>query len=181
MSGGHQHGYGLRSAAENEEVVELKKIVAKVFMLIMVIGTVGCGAKEENVTVIGGADGPTCVFLASKVSEPVISGTWQTASIGYEADGEMQPEYYVQFGDDEIIYGHMFNKEFVPDHFDSISQFEELQNGGYKIQAESENGVKYTYQSAEGDINILEYYGTWNEDEFSENYSGSSSLSRCEE
>ena len=150
-------------------------------MLIMVIGTVGCGAKKDNVTVIGGADGPTSVFLATEVGEPVISGTWQTASIGYEADGEIQPEYYVQFGDEEIIYGHMDNNSFVPDHFDSISLFEELKDGGYKIQAESEDGVQYTYQSAEGDADILEYYGTWNEDEFSEKYSGSASLSRCTE
>lgn len=165
---------------EFKKVTKLKKGIVAAFLLIMVIGTVGCEAKKGDITVIEGADGPTSIFVASKASEPVISGTWQTASIGYEVDGEMQPEYYVQFGDDEIIYGHMDNKEFVPDHIDSISQFEELKDGGYKIQAESENGVQYTYQSADGDSDILEYYETWNADEFSEKYSGSASLSRCE-
>ena len=158
----------------------MKKIVVTALVLIMVIGTVGCGAKKEDAAIIGGADGPTSIFLASKVSDPVVSGTWQTASIGYETDGDMQPEYYVQFGDAEIIYGHMENNDFVPDHFDSISLFEELETGGYKIQAESDNGVQYTYQSSEENADILEYYETWNEDEFSEKYSGGASLSRCD-
>ena len=62
----------------------MKKIVVSAFMLIMVIGIVGCGTKKEDTTVIGGADGPTSIYLASEASEPVISGTWQTASIGSE-------------------------------------------------------------------------------------------------
>ncbi|SDB65230.1 hypothetical protein [Butyrivibrio sp. INlla16] len=107
----------------------MKKIVVTALVLIMVIGTVGCGAKKE---------------------------------------------------DAEIIYGHMENNDFVPDHFDSISLFEELETGGYKIKAESDNGVQYTYQSSEEDADILEYYETWNEDEFSEKYSGGASLSRCD-
>ncbi len=162
------------------ELEKTKKIIVAAFMLIMVIGTVGCGEKKKDTTVIGGADGPTSVYLAPGDSEPVISGTWQTASIGYEVDGEMQPEYYVQFGDDEIIYGHMEKNDFVPEYFDSISSFEKLEDGGYRIQAESESGVQYTYKSAEGDADTLEYYETWNEDEFSDKYSGSASLSKSE-
>jgi hypothetical protein len=158
----------------------MKKRVVAALMLAMVIGTVGCGAKNDDVTIIGGADGPTSVFLASKTKDSVISGTWQTASIGYEVDGELQPEYYVQFTDAAIIYGHMADNAFEPDHFDSISHFEELEDGVYKIQAESDNGVKYTYQTAEGDPDILEYYQTWDENEFSDKYSGGASLSRCE-
>ena len=163
-----------------KEYVKLKKTIFVAFMLIMTIGTVGCGGKNEDADIIGGADEPTSISFTSNESEPVISGTWQTASIGYEADGEMQPEYYVQFSDSEIIYGHMEKNNFVPDYFDSISHFDEMAEGGYIIQAESENGVQYTYKSAEGDENILEYYATWNDEEFSEKYSGSSSLSRCE-
>ncbi len=168
------HGFGKR------EGTKMKRIIVAALMLTMIIGTVGCSAKKGDTTIIGGADGPTSVFQATKVGDPVISGTWQTASIGYEADGEMQPEYYVQFGDAEIIYGHMENNDFVPDHYDCISLFEELEAGRYKIQAEADNGVKYTYQSSEEDANILEYYETWNEDEFSEKYSGGASLSKCE-
>ena len=42
-------------------------------------------------------------------AENTIPGTWQTASMGYEYYGTNQPEYYVQFTDSEIIYGHMKN------------------------------------------------------------------------
>ncbi len=158
----------------------MKKAIFVALMIIMTIGTAGCGAKNEDAGIISGADEPKSISLASNESEPVIQGTWQTASIGYEADGEMQPEYYVQFSDSEIIYGHMEKNNFVPDHVDGISLFKELPDGGYIIQAESENGLQYTYKSAEGDENVLEYYETWDEKEFSEKYSGSSSLSRCE-
>ncbi|MBE5841182.1 MAG: sodium ion-translocating decarboxylase subunit beta [Butyrivibrio sp.] len=158
----------------------MKREMLIALMLIITIGAAGCSAKDENTGIIGGADGPTSIYLSSNENEPVISGTWQTASIGYEVDGEMQPEYYVKFSDSEIIYGHMEKNDFVPDHIDSISNFEKLSEGGYKVQAESESGVQYTYRSAEGDINILEYYATWDEKDFSEKYSGSSSLSRCE-
>lgn len=159
----------------------MKKSVVTALALAMIIGVVGCGAKkDENISIIGGADGPTSVFLAAKVGESAITGTWQTASIGYEVDGDMQPSYYVQFGDAEIIYGHMQDGEFVPDHFDEITLFEQLESGGFKVQAESENGVQYTYQTAESDESILEYYETWNEDEFPDKYSGSASLSKCE-
>ena len=140
--------------------MKLKKTILLALSLIMALGTMGCGTKNED--------------------EAATSDTWQTASIGYEVDGEMQPEYYVQFSDSEIVYGHMENNEFVPEYSDSISSYEETAEGGYKIQAESESGVQYTYQSAEGDVDILEYYSTWNEDEYADNYSGSSSLSRVE-
>ena len=52
----------------------MKKIVVTALVLIMVIGTVGCGAKKEDAAIIGGADGPTSIFLASKVSDPVLYG-----------------------------------------------------------------------------------------------------------
>ena len=157
----------------------MKKVFTAVLALALIIGTVGCGAKkDDDVTIIGGADGPTSVFLAAKLGESAISGTWQTASIGYEEDGEMQPEYYVQFGDSQIIYGHMQDGDFVPDHSDNIALIEQLESGGYRVQAESEKGVQYTYQTAESDENIMEYYETWNEDEFPDKYSGSASLSR---
>ncbi len=95
----------------------MKKAILVAFMLTLTFGTVGCGAKNEDTDIIGGADEPTSISLHSNESEPVILGTWQTASIGYEADG---------------------------------------------------------------DANILEYYETWNEEEFSDMYSGGSSLSKCE-
>ena len=44
-----------------------RKEIVIVAMLILAFLVVGCGAKtESDVTIIGGADGPTSVFLASK-------------------------------------------------------------------------------------------------------------------
>ena len=162
-----------------------KKIFA--VLLMIAVGAVGCGAKTDNdTTIIGGADGPTSVFLSSNASEDeatddlnlAISGTWQTASIGYEDGDEMQPEYYVQFTETEVNYGHMKDGAFAVDHSDKISEFETNANGEYIVKAESADGVKYTYRTAEGDADVLEYYETWNEDDFSEKYRAGASLSR---
>ncbi len=43
---------------------------------------------------------------------------------------------------------------------------------------EKTGGIQYTYQTAEGDADILEYYETWDEENFSEMYRGGASLSR---
>ena len=68
---------------------------------------------------------------------------------------------------------------FVPDHADKIILLAENAAGGFKVQAEASNGVRYTYQSCESDDTVLEYFETWNEDEFPEMYRGGASLSRC--
>ena len=107
-----------------------------------------------------------------------ITGTWQTASMAYEADGTMYPEYYVRFTDSEILYGHMKNGNFISDHSDKIIRRETTASDGLKVQAEASNGVQYTYQTSSGDREILEYYETWNEDDFPEMYRGGASLSR---
>lgn len=174
----------------------MKKKVIMAMLLATAFGIAGCGAEKDNdVTIIGGADGPTSIFLASNSDEDgevaeeqgnaseeslAIPGTWQTASIGYVDGDDMQPEYYVQFTDIEINYGHMKDGEFALDHSDTISSIEKDDSGAYKVQAETDGGVQYTYKTAEGDVNVLEYYGTWNEDEFPETYSGGASLSKCD-
>ena len=107
-----------------------------------------------------------------------ITGTWQTASMAYEADGTMYPEYYVRFTDSEILYGHMKNGNFISDHSDKIIRRETTASDGLKVQAEASNGVQYTYQTSASDREILEYYETWNEDDFPEMYRGGASLSR---
>ena len=167
----------------------MKKNMKKVLLtalIILTVGIVGCGSKtEEDVTIIGGADGPTSIFLASKTEEeitddlaPAIPGTWQTVSVGY-MDGEyMQPEYYVQFTEAEVNYGHMKDGAFALDHSDKISEIEKNADDEYKIKAESAGGIQYTYQTAEGDADILEYYETWDEENFSEMYRSGASLSR---
>ena len=116
---------------------------------------------------------------ASSNNKPSVKGTWETGSIGYEADdGTVQPLYYVQFTDSEINYGHLKEGEFVSEYSDKISLIEEPEEGRYKVQAETSNGGKYTYQTCETDKDTLEYFDTWDEKEFPEKYSGGASLSR---
>ncbi|SDB52364.1 hypothetical protein [Butyrivibrio sp. INlla16] len=159
----------------------MKKAVVTALVLALAIGASGCGEKkDENVTIIGGADGPTSIYLApSSDKDEVLSGTWQTASIGYEADGDMQPEYYVQFEGLQINYGHMKDGDFIVDHTDDISYLDEIEPGKYIVQAESSTGVQYTLKTADSDNDVLEYYETWNEDEFPDAYRGGASLTRC--
>ena len=158
--------------------------------IVFAITLLGCSTeKESSTTIIGGADGPTSIYLAPKaggnvedaassVPVPLITGTWQTASIGYEDGGTMYPEYYVQFTDTEINYGHMKDGEFELDHSDRICLMEQTADGECRVQAESANGTHYTYQTSESDKDVLEYYETWNEDEFPDMYRGGASLSR---
>ncbi len=175
----------------------MRKAFIGILSLAIVLVISGCGNKDaSDATIIGGADGPTSIFLSSKADGSVsedyhedddpngqsvaIPGTWQTVSMVYEADGTMYPEYYVQFTDAYINYGHMINGTFTLDHSDSIFLFENNESGAYKVQAKSANGVQYTYQTSENDTDILEYYETWNEEEYPEMYRGGASLSRCD-
>ena len=91
----------------------------------------------------------------------------------------MQPEYYVRFENLQVLYGHMKDGEFITDHVDEITLLDEFSAGMYKIQVETEGGEKYTLQTPEGDKDVLEYYETWNDDEFPDAYRGGSSLTRC--
>jgi hypothetical protein len=116
---------------------------------------------------------------SSGSSANMVPGMWQTASMGYEYYGTLQPEYYVQFTNSEIIYGHMKDGAYVPDHSDRIIRLEETAPGIFKVQAESANGTHYTYQTCESDHSVMEYYGTWSEEEFPETYSVGASLSSC--
>ena len=108
-----------------------------------------------------------------------IPGMWQTVSMRNEDDGTISPEYLVRFKDSEIQYGHLKDGEFVFDYSDPILFFEQTEPDLYKVKAEAVNGVKYTYRTCETDQNVLEYYETWEENDFSEMYRGGASLSRC--
>ena len=136
-----------------------------ILVSVLLLMTTLTGCNEAKITSTGS-------------SEFSISGTWQTASMGYEYYGTSQPEYYVQFKTSKIIYGHMKNGEFVPDHSDRIILLEEIAPGKYKVQAESSNGIHYTYLTCESDNSIMEYYETWKEEDFPETYSIGASLSR---
>ncbi|MCR5756268.1 MAG: hypothetical protein K6G30_15825 [Acetatifactor sp.] len=109
---------------------------------------------------------------------PSIAGTWQTASMRYEDDGTVFPEYDVQFTDSDIIYGHMKDGIFTQDHADKIISLEATATGGFKVQAKAANGIEYTYRTCENDKDVLEYYETWMEEDFPEMYRGGASLSK---
>ena len=174
----------------------MRRLPLILFLTTVALSVVSCGPKNkdvfEEIEGIYGDDGPTSVFMASNVDEDAASdfvsalkdskaqleGRWQTASMSYEADGSMQPEFYVEFTDLEIKYGHLKDEEFFVDHVDNIESL--LLGEKCIIQAKSSNGVKYTYQTSESDPNVLEYYETWNEEEFSDAYRGGASISRCE-
>lgn len=110
----------------------------------------------------------------------LMTGLWQTGSIICEEDGPAHPAAYVKFKSSEIEYGQILRNEFVPAYVDKISRFEESGDGSMLIQAESSQGIKYTYKSSEGSINTLEYYETWDQKDFADTYSGGGSLNRCD-
>jgi hypothetical protein len=163
----------------------MKKKVIAAISLATLLCIAGCGANKEVSNIIGGADEPTSIFVASKVDDEgekdIFSGFWQTASMGHEFYGTYQPMYYVKFDGWEIHYGHMKDEEFVEEFTDEISSLDEFEAGRYIIKAQTESGAKYTYYTSEEDKNILEYFGTWDEDDYLETYSGSSSLLRCQD
>ncbi|MCR5735012.1 MAG: sodium ion-translocating decarboxylase subunit beta [Lachnospiraceae bacterium] len=143
-------------------------------------------SEQDSITVIGGSDGPTSIYLAPDTdreenrdgADEFLAGTWSTASQGYEYYGKAQAEYYVRFDGTDIIYGHMKDEEFVPDHTATISLIEPIPGGGYMVKARAESGAEYTYRSAGGNGDVMEYYSTWDEDDFSNQYRGGASLSR---
>ena len=156
-----------------------KVLVLSMAVVVICAGITACGNASESGNNTGVATVEKESIPNTEVSEKndlAIPGIWQTASFGYDDDGSMQPEYYVWFTDSEIQYGHMRNDEFSLDHSDKIKSIEISASGGFRVQAENSNGFKYTYQTCEDDSSILEYYGTWDENEFSETYSGSASL-----
>lgn len=165
-----------------------KVLVLLVVGVVLCAGITACGKKSE----IGNNSGVAATEKESESSveasedfstddELSIPGIWQTASVGYGDEDSMQPEYYVRFTDSEIQYGHMVDGEFSLDHSDKISTIEVNAGGGFRVEAENSDGFKYTYQTCKDDSTILEYYGTWDDNEFSETYSGSSSLISCED
>ena len=148
-------------------------ILAALVLVLLMTGMFSACGRGQNA-----AETAAPAAVTDSRAESPLHGTWQTASMGFEADGTMVPEYHVQFTDSEIVYGHMKDGAFVPDHSDKIARMEETAAGGCRVQAEASNGVQYTYQTSEGDNSILEYFETWNENEFPDMYRGGASLSR---
>ena len=107
-----------------------------------------------------------------------IPGTWQTASMSSNADGTLAPSRYIQFTSADIKYGQMKDGAFVEEYSDKITKLEKTAAGGFIVQAESSNGVKYTFKTSDTDVNTMEYYETWTESEYAEKYSASGSITK---
>ena len=120
---------------------------------------------------------------SSAVSDSMeVPGTWQSASMVEKEGEKSQPEFYVRFTRTEIQYGHMSAEgEFVNDRSDRISRIDKNIEGRFLIQAESTKAGKYTFKTSENDLGVMEYYTTWNEVEFADNYVGGSSISKCDQ
>ena len=166
------------------KMIRLKKVLGLLMAgIVICAGITACGNDSKSVSNTE-VTGETENSSSEEVTEDTslsIPGMWQTASVGgYGDEDSMQPDYYVLFTDSEIQYGHMKDGEFSLDHSDKISSFEITASGGYKVQAKNSEGFKYTYQTCEDDETIMEYYGSWDENEFAETYSGSASLLSCE-
>lgn len=115
------------------------------------------------------------VELTGSVS---LDGMWATASMVPDENGDVQPEWYVEFVGYAINYGHMDGDKFVVDHSDDVQLQMSDSSGNLFVQAETADGIQYTYKISDDDKDVLEYYETWNEDEYADTYSGSASLSR---
>ena len=107
-----------------------------------------------------------------------IPGTWQTASMSSNADGTLAPSRYIQFTSADIKYGQMKDGAFVEDYSDKITKLEKTAAGGFIVQAEAANGVKYTFKTSDTDVNTMEYYETWTESEYAEKSSASGSITK---
>ena len=104
--------------------------------------------------------------------------TWQTASMSSNADGTLAPSRYIQFTSADIKYGQMKDGAFVEEYSDKITKLEKTAAGGFIVQAEAANGVKYTFKTSDTDVNTMEYYETWTESEYAEKYSASGSITK---
>lgn len=177
----------------------MKKALTATLSAALALGFAGCATNIDVPPSANGGNGNPAVVTQSQTefseeananlpsdiivgesdaSDAAIAGTWQTVSVMVNEDGTGAPEHYVQFTDKEINYGRMENVKFVTEYSDKVSLFEKTSTGGFIVQAETSTGSKYTFRTAESDPSIMEYYGTWDEKDFAEEYSGSASLMR---
>ena len=46
----------------------MKKLVAFFFALVCMLGLLGCSSESASIGIIGGADGPTAIFVTSNIN-----------------------------------------------------------------------------------------------------------------
>ena len=52
----------------------MKKLIAFVLTLVCVLSLIGCSSDHASVGIIGGADGPTAIFVASNANWLYVCG-----------------------------------------------------------------------------------------------------------
>ena len=111
---------------------DMRRVALILVLAVTTLTAVSCGKREKEKEIAEEIeeiykDGPTSVYISPDADQDTIDGLissikdynaqldgrWQTASMSYEADGSMQPEFYVEFNEHEIKYGHLKDDEFV--------------------------------------------------------------------
>ena len=52
----------------------MKKLIAFVLALVCVLSLIGCSSESASVGIIGGADGPTAIFVTSNINWLYVCG-----------------------------------------------------------------------------------------------------------
>ncbi len=52
----------------------MKKFIALVLASVCVFGLVGCSSESSSIGIVGGADGPTAIFVSSNINRLYICG-----------------------------------------------------------------------------------------------------------
>ena len=52
----------------------MKKLAAFVFALVCILGLFGCSSESASIGIIGGADGPTAIFVTSNINWMYVCG-----------------------------------------------------------------------------------------------------------
>ena len=102
---------------------DVSKLISPIVILtsLLVVGLTGCGVpKDDSISIIGGADGPTSVFIASNV---VKNGG--TASNQPDADGEIVNTY-------EVTDADLSEKYFEEDKLVTMVRYYEMSDGTWK-------------------------------------------------
>ena len=140
-----------------------RKEIVIVAMLMFALVIAGCGAKNEsNVTIIGGADGPTSVFLASKNDKNSYTQIDQeTAKLMMDiGDGHVIVDVRRQ---DEFDEGHIPGAICIPNESIIDTQPEELPNLDQIILVNCRSGRRSKEASQKlfdmGYTNVFEFGG----------------------
>ena len=99
----------------------MKKSGMMMLTFLVALGLTGCGVpKDDNVAIIGGADGPTSVFIASNVGKNEGKGSDQA-----EIDGEIVNTY-------EVTDADLTEKSYEEGKLVTIVRYYEMSDGTWK-------------------------------------------------